>query len=238
MYTLPEDWSVTNPRKKQITKRELLQHVDEEMKEGESILDFELAILKKYIPVGRTVTQYDTMLTSMLMPGKQAMKDGYIETRMWRKSVKNFIFKQVLTTPLENPITIFCFYDDIRKHFTTLVYGIEEIYFYDSLATKTYVVPKAVEKVYKAVRHWYEDNEVEMPVIIQNEKLPKINKVVIPQQNLGDLCCSMHMLLVSLATIYQGDVPEVYWTTEHAFFFRGELLPCVEEIVKTLCTTK
>ncbi len=91
-----EDWIGTDASGIKKRKYDLLRCVWGEMKEGESILAFQVAILKQFPPRSRSLTQIDTLLTSNLAS----------DMRVWRRGVKNFIFK-VLPSPICNPIKIF-----------------------------------------------------------------------------------------------------------------------------------
>ncbi len=130
---LTEDWIGTDSSGIEKRKYDLFRCVWGEMKEGESILAFQVAILKKYPPRSPSVTQIDTLLTSSLAS----------DMRVWRRGVKNFIFKEVLPIPLCNPITIFQIYTS--SHFTTIIIEHDQYYYYDSLGKKNAVselVPK------------------------------------------------------------------------------------------------
>ena len=92
-----------------------------QMKKGESILGFQVTIHKKYSPRSRSVTPIDTLLTSNIV----------LDMRIRRRGVKNSIFKEVLPSPLCNPITIFQIYTSI--YYTILLVENDHYYYYDSL---------------------------------------------------------------------------------------------------------
>jgi hypothetical protein len=192
-------------------------------------LGFQVAILQKYPPRSRSITQFDTLITS------SAYYDGVI----WKKAVKNFIFKEVLTSPLCNRTTIFQIYKD--SHFTTLLAEDGQYYFYDSIK-KNAPIPEVVPKLHSALRTWYVDNKQPKPPILENTD-PSVITESCPLQ-VDKWSYGIHMLLVTLATIYQGKKPALCYERKDAYLLSqahlhheltGELLePCIGRIVDLL----
>jgi hypothetical protein len=153
--------------------------------------------------------------------------------------VKNFIFKEVLSSPLCNRTTIFQIYKD--SHFTTLLAEDGQYYFYDSIK-KNAPIPEVVPKLHSALRTWYVDNKQPKPPILENTD-PSIIAESCPLQ-VDKWSCGIHMLLVTLATIYQGKKPALCYERKDAYLLSqahlhheltGELLePCIGRIVDLL----
>ena len=83
---LPKNWIGMDASGNEKRKINLLRCALGQEKKGESVLGFQDAILKEYPSHNRSVTQFDTFLTSNLI----------LDIRIWRRGVKNFIFKEVL----------------------------------------------------------------------------------------------------------------------------------------------
>ena len=130
------------------------------MKGGEIILGFKVAILKKYPPSSRSVTQIDFLLPTNLV----------LDMRIRRRGVKNFIFKEVLPSPLCNPITILQIYE--YSHFTILLVENDRYYYYDSLG-KNNPVSEIVPRIHTALQFSYEDNYEAFSLILQNPEQKK-----------------------------------------------------------------
>jgi hypothetical protein len=190
--------------------------------------------VKKYPHGEEKVSQFDTMLVGSI---------EYDRT-IWRHHVFNSIFEETLTEPLQHPTSVYLIHNEIHKHFVTLVVDRKKFYFYDSLksiTSNTYSISGTVRKIYKALNSWYNDNpDIAKPMILKQAY--KVSKQKIPLQGDG-WSCGMHMLLVALATIYQGKKPVINYTTEHAYVLSrahlhyeltGEILPCVKDIVEIL----
>jgi hypothetical protein len=226
---LPKDWIGSDEFGNRKSKTDLLRCAWGQHKEAESVLGFQVAILQKYPPRSRSITQFDTLITS------NAYYDGVI----WKKAVKNFIFKEVLTSPLCNRTTIFQIYKD--SHFTTLLAEDGQYYFYDSIK-KNAPIPEVVPKLHSALRTWYVDNKQPKPPILENTD-PSIIAESCPLQ-VDKWSCGIHMLLVTLATIYQGKKPALCYERKDAYLLSqahlhheltGELLePCIGRIVDLL----
>ena len=226
---LPEDWIGSDEFGNKKSKTNLIRYAYGEHKEAESVLGFQVAILQTYPPRSRSITQFDTLLTTY------AYYDGLI----WKKAVKNFIFKEVLTSPLCNRTTIFQIYHD--SHFTTLLVEDDQYYYYDSIK-KDAPIPAVVPKIHSALQAWYVDNKQPKPSILENPD-PDIIKESCPLQ-IDKWSCGIHMLLITLATIYQGKRPALHYTREDAILLSqahlhheltGELLqPCIGRIVDLL----
>ena len=226
---LLEDWIGSDELGNRKSKTDLIRCAWGQHKEAESILGFQVAILKKYPPRSRSITQFDTLITG------NAYYDGVI----WKKAVKNFIFKEVLPSPLCNRTTIFQIYKD--SHFTTLLAEGGQYYFYDSMK-KNAPIPEVVPKIHSALRTWYVDNKQPKPSILENPD-PSVITESCPLQ-VDKWSCGIHMLLVTLATIYQGKKPALCYEREDAYLLSqahlhheltGELLePCIGRIVDLL----
>jgi hypothetical protein len=192
-------------------------------------LGFQVAILQKYPPRSRLITQFDTLITG----------NANFDVVLWKKAVKNFIFKEELPSPLFNRTTIFQIYED--SHFTTLLAEDGQYYFYDSMK-KNAPIPDVVPKIHSALRTWYGDNKQPIPSILENPD-PSIISESCPLQ-VDKWSCGIHMLLVTLATIYQGKKPAFSYEREDAYLLSqahlhheltGEVLePCIGRIVDLL----
>ena len=191
---------------------------------------FQVAILQTYPPRRKSVTQFDTMLTS----------SAYFKGMVWERSVKNYIFKQVLTSPLCNKTTIFQMYED--WHFTTLLVEDNQYYFYDSYS-KDAKLPSVAHKIHTHLQSWYaKHNDLPTPSLLEKPD-PYIIQESCPLQ-LDKWSCGIQMLLVTLATLYQGKKPVLHYTRDDAMLLSqahlhheltGELLePCIERIVDLL----
>jgi hypothetical protein len=211
-------------------KYDLVRCAYGEHKEGESVLAFQVAILQTYPPRSKSVTQFDTMLTS----------SAYYKGMVWEKSVKNFIFKQVLTSPLCNKTTIFQMYED--WHFTTLLVEDNQYYFYDSYS-KNAKIPAVAHKIHTHLQSWYaKHNDLPTPSLLEKPE-PYIIQESCPLQ-LDKWSCGIQMLLVTLATLYQGKKPVLHYTRDDAMLLSqahlhheltGKLLqPCIKRIVDLL----
>ena len=141
LKTLPEDWIGTDEFGNKKSKTNLIRCAYGEHKEAESVLGFQIDILQTYPPRNSSITQFDTLLTS----------SAYYKGMVWEKSVKNFIFKQVLTSPLCNKTTIFQIYED--WHFTTLLVEDNHYYFYDSY-NKDAEIPAVAHKIHTHLQSW------------------------------------------------------------------------------------
>jgi hypothetical protein len=200
-------------------------------KEGDSIVYFEKAILEKYPPPHKNISQFDSMLVG------QIQRDSHI----WRHHVLNFIFLEELNEPLQHLPSIFVIY--LPNHFVTLVVDGENYYFYDSLEPKSKVrVPGVVNKIHNVLRIWYKDRPNLRPPIVLKPVKAKVIKEYCPLQE-DDWSCAIHAHMVALATIYQGKKPVLKYTREHAYTLSrahlhweltGEILPCVADIVDIL----
>jgi hypothetical protein len=84
---LPKDWIGSDEFGNRKSKTDLIRCVWGQHKEAESVLGFQVAILQKYPPRSRSITQFNTLITS----------NAYYDGVTWKKAVKNFIFKEVLT---------------------------------------------------------------------------------------------------------------------------------------------
>ncbi len=80
---LPEDWIGMDASGNEKSKENLLSCNWGHHKEGESVLSFQVNILKNYPPYSRSITQFDTLLTSKV----------FYDRRIWRRNVKIFILK-------------------------------------------------------------------------------------------------------------------------------------------------
>jgi hypothetical protein len=230
---LPEDWTgrdKTSKKNKKKEKQDLVRCVYGQVKEGESVLAFQVAILEKYPSLNESITQFDTLMTS----------SAYYKGMVWEKKVKCFIFKQVLPSPLCNKTTIFQIYED--WHFTTLLVEDNQYYFYDSYS-KDAKIPAVAIKIHSHLRSWYaKHNDLPTPSLLEKPD-PYIIQESCPLQ-LDNWSCGMHMLLVTLATLYQGKKPVLHYTRDDAMLLSqahlhheltGELLePCMERIVDLL----
>jgi len=128
--------------------------------------------------------------------------------------VKNFIFKEVLPSPLCNPLTIFQNYE--YSHFTILLVENDQYYCYDSLG-KNNPVSEIVPRIHTALQFSYEDNYEAFPLILQNPE-PKVIRETCPLQR-DRWNCGIHVLMITLATICQGKKPDLYYTREDAYLF-------------------
>ena len=226
---LPEDWIGTDEFRNKKSKTNLIRCAYGQHKEAESVLGFQVAILQTYPPRSRSITQFDTLLTA----------NAYYDGLIWKKAVKNFIFKEVLTSPLCKRTTIFQIYND--SHFTTLLVEDDQYYYYDSIK-KDVPIPDVVPKIHSSLQSWYVKNKQPKPSILENPD-PDIIKESCPLQ-IDKWSCGIHMLMITLATIYQGKKPVLHYTREDAILFSqahlhheltGELLePCIGRIVDLL----
>jgi hypothetical protein len=156
--------------------------------------------------------------------------------------VRNFIFLEELTEPLQHLPSIFVLH--LPNHYVTLVVDGEKYYFYDSLLPKSKVkVPGMVNKIHDALKVWYKDNAANVcqPIVLKPVKA-KVIKEDSPLQE-DSWSCGIHAHMVALATIYQGKKPVLQYTKEHAYTLSrahlyweltGEILPCVADIVHIL----
>jgi len=165
---------------------------------------------KKYPLRSRAVTQIDTLLTKNLV----------FDMRIWRRGVKNFIFKEFLpSSPLCNPITIFQIYE--YSHFTILLVENDHNYYYDSLGKNNHVA-EIFPRIHTALQFSYEDNYEAFPLILRNLEPKVIRQTCLFQRDKWS--CGIHMLLITLATIYQGKKPDLYYTREDTYLFSQALL--------------
>jgi hypothetical protein len=124
---LPNDWKVTNSRGKVKTKMDLEWASWGVKKEGGNLVYLEKAILKKYPPPHKNITQFDSMFCGQIK----------MNNHIWRHRVCNFIFLEELTGPLQQIPYIFIIHQP--NHYVTLVVNGEKYYFYDSLLPKSKV---------------------------------------------------------------------------------------------------
>ena len=231
---LPEKWTCKDKSGNVKRKYDLVRCAYGEHKEGESVLAFQVAILQKYPPRSKSVTQFDTLITG----------NCYSDGQIWKKAVKNFIFKQVLPSPLCNKTTIFQLYKD--SHYTVLLVEDDQYYFYDSFK-KNAEIPPVVPKLHATLREWYGDHKlIPKPSILEN-LVPHIIQEDCPLQ-IDKWSCGIHMLLITLATLYQGKKPVLHYTREDAMLLSqahlhheltGELLePCIGRIVDLLTNAR
>ena len=153
--------------------------------------------------------------------------------------MKNLVFKEFLPSPLCNPVTIIQIYTS--SHYTILLVENVQYYYYDSLGTNN-PVSEIVPKIHSALQISYEDNYEAFPLILQNPEQKAIRETCPLQRD--KLSCGNHMLMITLATIYQGKKLDLYYTREDAYFvsqanlhheLTGELLqPCVGRVVDLL----
>ena len=106
---LPNDWKVTDPHGKVKTKNNLEYCIWGVENEGDNVVYFVKAILEKYPPPHKTISQFDSMLVSRIK----------IYSHIWRHHVLNFIFLEKLTKPLQHLPSIFVIY--LPNHYVTLV---------------------------------------------------------------------------------------------------------------------
>ena len=121
-------------RKKRKYKQKHLPCALGRHKEAERVLGFQVAILQKFSLRSLSVTQFDALFTGNV----------FYDRVIWRKSVKNFIFKEVLPSPLCNRTIIFQIYTS--SHFTTLIED-DQYYFYGSIR-KDAPIPEVVPKIH------------------------------------------------------------------------------------------
>ncbi len=124
--------------------------------------------------------------------------------------MKNFIFREVLPSPLCNKTTIFQVYKD--SHFTILLVEDDQYYFYDYIK-KNVEIPPVVPKLHASLREWYK-HKTPKPSILENLD-PHIIQEDCPLQ-IDKWSYGIHMLLITLATLYQGKKPILHYTREDA----------------------
>ena len=103
-----------------------------------------------------------------------------------------------LQHPLQTDINIMQIYN--AQHYTTLITDNDRYYSYDGLG---FAVPNTVSHLHEHMRQWYGDST--KPPVLRVES-PTVHNPYTPPQTDG-WSYAMHMLLTSLSTIYQGQVP-------------------------------
>jgi hypothetical protein len=140
IQALPEAWSSCNARGAQITKQQLTQCTWGQLKELDSLQEFQQAILTTIPPPTDTVTQYHTHLTSAISS----------DNIVWQHTIQNACQNQILPHPLFNPITRFNIHHN--SHFTSLITNNQTYYYYDSLNLQP---PPTIHMIHNTLRQWY-----------------------------------------------------------------------------------
>ena len=144
----------------------------------------------------------------------------------------------ILPHPLHNPITIFNLHHN--SHFPTLVTENYTYSYHDPLNIRPL---HTTHNMHNTLRQWYSDLLIAPPLI--HNPTPTIITKSTPMQT-DDWSCGLHMLLIKLATIYQGTLPTHRNTQTHAhqlsrihlrYTLTGELDPSVPRIVRELHIT-
>jgi len=114
----------------------------------------------------------------------------------------------ILPRPPHNPITIFNIHHN--SHFTNLINDNNTYSYYDLL---NFRYPHTTRRIHNTLRQWYSNLSI-APKLLQNPTPTIITKST-PLQADG-WSCGLHMLLLYLATIYQGTLPTLRHTQTHA----------------------
>jgi len=174
------------------------------------------------------VTQYTAHLTSAINR----------DSTVWQHTITNACQGHILPHPLHNPITIFNIHHN--SYFITLITDNNTYSYCDSLNLQH---PHTSHRIHNTLRQWYTNLPI-APQMLQNPSPIIITKST-PLETDG-WSCGLHMLLINLATIYQGTLPTLRHTQIHAhhlsrihlrYVLTGELDPSVPSIVRELHIT-
>jgi hypothetical protein len=122
-----------------------------------------------------------------------------MDITVWYHTIRNAYQDQILPHPLHSPITIFKIHN--ISHVTTLITNNNTYRCYDSLNLRS---PPAAIKIHNTLRQWHSRLDIEHPLLRQATSNIHIQSA--PQQTDG-WTCGMHMILINLTTIYQGNIP-------------------------------
>ena len=115
-----------------------------------------------------------------------------------RHAIRNACNVDHLLHPQHNDTTIFNIHHNI--HYTTLIATNTSYYYYDPL---NYSAPLPLKHIHRTLKELYKDLPTPPPLTTRHSTV--IHKGT-PRQT-DNWSCGMHMLLINLATIYQGDLP-------------------------------
>ena len=193
---IPDNWEWSNPIGNRITKRKLQHCKWGAYKTDEEILELQQAILLS-CPPPEQHTIFGTLLTTHLTGGGGT----------WDNRIINQLDGNPLLHPLQNRITIFQLHHS--QHFTTLIADGMNFHHYDSLKGPP---PPPAKELINIIRQWYIQHPQSPPqktphVSIKSTRTP-------PQQD--GWTCSMHMLLITLTALYQGQIPTLVNSRIHA----------------------
>ncbi len=103
--------------------------------------------------------------------------------------------------------------------------------------------PPAIHRIHNTLCHWYSGLEVAPPLL--RHDTPTTHHQSTPQQT-DNWACGLHVLHTNLTTIYQGRVPTLTHTQQHAeelsrshlrYILTGELDTFVTNLIHNLTTT-
>jgi hypothetical protein len=122
------------------------------------------------------------------------------------------------------------------QHYTTLITDNNNYYYCDGLGNP---VPNMVKYLHNHLRQWYESSV--KPPALQNE-LTTVHTPYTPRRMDG-WSCAMHMLLISLSSIYKARVPILQYGQRHVdqmsrahlrYVLTGEIAPWIAKLVTYL----
>jgi hypothetical protein len=125
-------------------------------------------------------------------------------------------------------------------HYTTLITNDSNYYYYDMHGI---LVPRTFTHLHNHLRHWYGSSI--KPPALQN----KSSTVQIPYtpRQMDGWSCAMHMLLTSLAAIYQGRIPILQYGQRHVdqmsrahlrYVLTGEIPPWIDKLITYLSDSR
>jgi hypothetical protein len=138
--------------------------------------------------VAGNTEQYTTYITTSTSMGSS----------VWRHAIRNSCNDDRLPHPLHNDTIIYNIHHSL--HYTTLVATNISYSYYDLLH---YLTPPPVTHIHRTLKYWYKD--LSTPLLLTTQH-PTVIKKSTPRQTDG-WSCGLHMLLIHLATIYQGGPP-------------------------------
>ncbi len=126
-------------------------------------------------------------------------------------SIHNPVTHSLIDHPLQNPVTIFQLYDTI--HCTTLKADNNLYHHYDGLHLPS---SEQSHHICNKLREWYSSSVPSYtPPPALHPTIPEILHLETPSQK-NEWSDAMHMLLVSLAAVYQSTIPSTPFNQRHA----------------------
>ena len=224
IHQLPNTWQATNNKGTPLNKTMLQRCTWGELREADALQSLQHAILTAHPPPNHTVTQYTTYITTSMSMGSS----------IWRQAIRNACNDDHLPHPLHNDTTIFNIHHN--NHYTTLIATNNTYYYYDPL---NYPTPPPVTMIHHTLKEWYKD--LPTPPLLTTQH-PTVVQKSTPRQTDG-WSCGLHMLLINLATIYQGGPPTLRHTQRHAehlsriqlrYTLTGDLDPTITQVLTLL----